>query len=1468
MYKNIFRILILVLFGFSNNLTAKPKIFLINNPTATPKISIDQSRLIQIKSKSIPINAPNGESFEFFEDFEGQFPAGNWNAYDIDDDVNGEYYWGKTGQRKFSGEASVWCAADGADGYDPSEGEYPPYCNSAMTWGPMDLTTAASAKFFLRFWLESDDAMEYDGIYWGATKGDSLLVKEYSGSSGGWMLDSLDIQDIDGVNWLGSKEVYFIVLFLSDPAISAEGAYVDDVRISVQESAAPGFTELQTNITSMKNGTVCWGDFNNDTRLDLLLTGTKNGDYYAKIYQNQPDDEFYDINANLAPLAGGNSCWADFNNDGYLDILHAGFDGTQDILKIYFNERNGTFSDARANLTPREYIFANYADFDNDGDLDLVVTGSTGYQPLTDFYKNNGEGEFERVDTELESNVYNGTIITGDYDNDGDIDLVLTGRSGSRAQTLLYRNDGAFSFTEINPHFEDLEKASGAFGDYDNDGDLDLLLTGRDVAENGYTIVYRNNGGDNFSRIQDYFHQSRDGSAAWGDYDNDGVLDILLSGFNDRHDYIQIYHNEGSDYFTRIDDEFPDVAGPCAWADFDNDDDLDVFISGWNGSRNYEATLFRNNSQVANRKPHAPRELSSAVTDNSVQLSWDDAADDATPSAGLSYNLYIGKTVRNDEIMPSHSHHNSGLRKIVATGNGQKLTHWQIQHLPAGEYFWSVQAVDAAFAGSRFPADETFTIAGTNLVLLAPNGGEIWEADSLKTIRWNVTSLQQVNLEYSTDNGNSWEMIAASIPANPPTYSWQVPPTPSTSCLVRVSDAEDASRFDVSDAPFTIFQPTLTLTAPNGGENWAAGSQQTITWTAEHIQEIDLRYSTDRGENWELITENYNATLKTFSWTVPAVSSGECLVKIIDAANALRTDTSDAVFTVFQPSIRVQTPNGGEFWRVDSTREITWESENVNYLKIEYSHDSTTTWQIIEAKHPAEPSLFEWRIPKTRSNHCFVRLTDFENPHISDVSDSAFTIFMPNLNLTAPVGGEVWQADSIYQLTWTSANIDSVWLEFSGDGGDSWERISENLPAVVGSFAWQAPKISTNEGYIRISDVADASLSDTHENSFSILNPEVTLIAPNGGEKIFSDSKFEIQWTARDFETVQLDYSLDNQGTWNSIADSVAAQGGKFSWKVPNAESNKCRIRITDRHNQNVSDVSDSTFTILKPEILLVAPNGGENWSVDSTYQIVWQAHGIERLKIAFSADAGENWQTLADTVNADSLHFSWQPESISDSCRVRICNLENNLICDESDSVFSIYQPVLQLLSPVGGEKLVAGSTHEIQWFTEYIEFVDILFSANNGTDWDTLATVIGSGTGFQWNVPDLVSEECLVKIVNPVNLNYFDLSDSTFTIFEPTQSVKPEQATAPQDFVLYQNYPNPFNPVTHIRFTLPQSGRVQLRIFNFQGREIETLINGEKSAGIHTVTFDASKLASGIYFYELKTPQFNATRKMLLLK
>jgi hypothetical protein len=247
-----------------------------------------------------------------------------------------------------------------------------------------------------------------------------------------------------------------------------------------------------------------------------------------------------------------------------------------------------------------------------------------------------------------------------------------------------------------------------AWGDYDNDGRLDLLLNGSGIIQ-----LWRNTGAG-FSNVTASVAPGLQGvymsSVTWGDYDNDGRLDFLLTGTPDPEGSpaimtSQLWRNTVagfSNVTASVAPGLPGSSSPVAWGDFDNDGRLDFLLTG-------AGQLWRNNMPVSNAPPAAPTGLSSTLSGTTVSLGWNPPADDRTPSAGLNYNLRIGTTPGASDVLAPMAL-TDGLRLLPVLGNAQAGTN-AVMNLPFGQYYWSVQAVDTSFAGSPFALEQQFTIA-------------------------------------------------------------------------------------------------------------------------------------------------------------------------------------------------------------------------------------------------------------------------------------------------------------------------------------------------------------------------------------------------------------------------------------------------------------------------------------------------------------------------------------------------------------------------------------------------------------------------------------------------------------------------------------------------------------------------------------------------------------------------------------
>ena len=188
----------------------------------------------------------------------------------------------------------------------------------------------------------------------------------------------------------------------------------------------------------------------------------------------------------------------------------------------------------------------------------------------------------------------------------------------------------------------------------------------------------------------------------------------------------------------------------------------------------------------------------------------------------------------------------------------------------------------------------------------------------------------------------------------------------------------------------------------------------------------------------------------------------------------------------------------------------------------------------------------------------------------------------------------------------------------------------------------------------------------------------------------------------------------------------------------------------------------------------------------------------------------------------------------------------------------------------PVGGEVFVAGDTLTIEW-TLVVSHPqnnwDLFFSPDGGITWEKIKLDIDiPERSYQWVVPQLTIDEGRIRIyMDNVGEGYTGTSEN-FSI-RGVVTVEDEEAFS-RSFNLYPNYPNPFNPSTTISFTLSNASHVSLLIYDIHGREVESLIEGIQPAGSHSIEWNASNLASGVYFYRLTADEFIQTRKMILIK
>ena len=542
-----------------------------------------------------------------------------------------------------------------------------------------------------------------------------------------WQKNGVDL--VDGGSISGSATP---TLTITNLQFSDAGQYLVVVSNAYGTATSAAATlGVATNLPPLSNSVGVWGDYDNEGLMDVLLAGDVQGvtnfpnGRFTRLYHNAGNGIFDDSGVVLPQLDSVSAAWGDFNNDGKLDLLLSGLeDGTNgpvSFTDVYQNDGNNHFTKLNLGLEPVAEGSVAWVDYDNDGRPDIFETGydTTTSNWVAQIYHNNGDGTFTLAVTNLPV-LPNATGYWGDYDNDGAPDLLL---SGSGTNYLLHNNGGG-NFSNSGVSIPTQYVVVGPWGDYDGDGYLDFIISPATVPSpvlgpDYHPTFYHNSGNGTFSTDTDQSLNMWVFDVNWGDIDNSGRASLVVTGWaplvagggvwsSETQVYTYLGSSWSEDFMLADWDNF------STWVDYTGDGALDIFSTGGN------LTTFWNNNIATHRdSPQPPLNPAVVFTGlDGVLFSWQSPSNTPATGRALSYNVRVGSTPGGVDVVSPMADPATGRRLIPALGNAGAAQLFVLTNLPPGNYYWAVQSIGQSYTGSPFTAEGQFTVTSSPPVVV------------------------------------------------------------------------------------------------------------------------------------------------------------------------------------------------------------------------------------------------------------------------------------------------------------------------------------------------------------------------------------------------------------------------------------------------------------------------------------------------------------------------------------------------------------------------------------------------------------------------------------------------------------------------------------------------------------------------------------------------------------------------------
>ncbi len=1018
-------------------------------------------------------------------------------------------------------------------------------------------------------------------------------------------------------------------------ALSAGPSAAVEVVTAFQSDGADG-------LPGVTAGAMAWGDYDNDGDLDLLLAGDNGTTKITRVYRNDGSGSFSDISAGLVGVADGSVAWGDYDNDSWLDILISGYtSSTTAITKVYHNDGSGHFHDIAAGLTGVGSGSAAWGDYDNDGRLDILLAGS---------------------DPTLVVNADQSNLHAG----------------ASLGVVKVYHNDGNGIFRS-DRNYGSTTRGVAAWGDYDRDGLLDFVVTGQDGSLAPSTQLFHNEGNGWFAAKAPLLPGFTGESVAWGDYDNDGQLDLLLTGTtvgSPSHSTVVLRNMTGGG-FQDIQAGLEGVFnGSALWGDYDHDQWLDVLVTGEDGSGHAVTKIYHNDHGTFSDA--APKSVLIPLTPDWYLIQAASLAQSSLEVEPFDTTLEPEPIVIGDPGFAKFTSptavwgdfDNDGCLELLVSGK-DSLGHLMTKDYQAQRQAWQQQL--------NAPYELTAKAASATAMDLS----------------WS--DLSEVGRSYSVRVGTTpggCDVVSPMVAADgfrrtgQPGWiqvgTWRLQGlTPGKTYYWSVQAVDNALRGSVfaTEQSFVAGEPTSFALALPSQQSYVVGSDVSIQWNAKNVvpdATISLCYDEDKlwwngNEHWIEIDQVKAANgAGSYTWRTTNVAPGTYYL-----AGYLMSD-GQPIFSHLTQSVKIQVPaptftllaptsgtfNAGDLvpvrWNVaDSSRAGTvslcydedklWWNGNEHWIEIDRVRAGNGTGE------------YYWNTAGLKAGTYYLAgyFWDGSVPVFSHLTNRiTVTTDTPTFSLTGPTSGNfitgqtisiAWNADKVAAGSTISLCYDSdrLW-----NGNEHWIEI-DRVAASNGSgmYSWNTTGLKPGNYYIGGYLWAGGRSYFSHVTqavSISVDTPIFTLTGPTAGMSS-AGQNVQIQWNASNVatgSTISLCYDIDRLWNgnehWIEVDRVSAANGsGSYNWNTAGVKTGTYYVAgylwtgghaVFSHLTQPISITTASpSFALLNPATASVV--AGQNLPIQ------WNASNVTPgSKISLCYDSDRFWNGNEHWIEIDQV--------------------------------------------------------------------------------------------------------------------------------------------------------------------------------------------------------------------------------------